>query len=199
MVQNMTVRQRILKLVYPLFTLYKQKKGHAKTLRNTHDILPHLPFHSLDVTLTNGSQLLLEKLRGKKVLIVNTASDCGYTRQYEELQKLYERLKEGLEIIAFPTNEFREQEKGSDEEISRFCSVNYNIKFPLAKKSHVLKVPEQNSVFRWLTHKEENGWNNKLPAWNFSKYLIDEKGVLTHYFDPAISPLSRDVLDALNE
>ena len=194
----MTVRQRILKLVYPLFTFYKRKKGHAKILRNTHDILPHLPFHSLDVTLTNGTRLFFEKLRGKKVLIVNTASDCGYTSQYEELQKLYEHSREELEIIAFPSNDFKEQESRSDEEIAKFCSVNYNIKFLLAKKSHVLKLPEQNSVFHWLTHKEQNGWNIKVPVWNFSKYLVNEEGVLTHYFDPAVSPLSREVLDALN-
>ena len=195
----MTVRQRILKLVYPLLTFYRRKKGHAKTLRNTHDILPHLPFHGLHVALTNGTTLFFEKLRGKKVLLVNTASDCGYTHQYEELQKLYEHSKEELEIIAFPTNDFKEQEKGSDEEISKFCSVNYNIRFMLAKKSHVLNLPSQNPVFRWLTHKEQNGWNSKLPVWNFSKYLVNEEGILTHYFDPAVSPLSREVLDAVSE
>ena len=107
----MTVRQRILKLVYPLLTFYRRKKGHAKTLRNTHDILPHLPFHSLHVALTNGTTLFFEKLRGKKVLLVNSASDCGYTGQYEELQKLYEHYKEELEIIAFPSNDFKAQEK----------------------------------------------------------------------------------------
>lgn len=195
----MTVRQRLLRLVYPLFTFYKRKKGHAKILRNTHDILPHFPFHDLDVALTNGTKFSFEKLRGKKVLLVNTASDCGYTFQYEELQKLYEQFKEQLEIIAFPANDFKEQETGSDKEIARFCSLHYNIQFPLAKKSSVLNGDGQNPVFRWLSHKDYNGWNNKSPVWNFSKYLVNEEGVLTHYFDPAVSPLGRDVLDALNE
>jgi glutathione peroxidase len=195
----MTVRQRILKLVYPLFTFYKRKKGHAKVLQNTHDILPHFPFHDLDAALTNGKTVSFEKLRGKKVLLVNTASDCGYTSQYAELQKLYEHFSGELEIIAFPTNDFREQEKGSDEEIARFCSTHYNIGFPLARKSHVLKQPGQHPVFRWLTHKELNGWSNKVPAWNFSKYLVNEEGVLTHYFDPAVSPLGREMLDALGK
>jgi glutathione peroxidase len=195
----MTVRQRILKLVYPLFTLYKRKKGNAKTLANTHDILPPFPFHHLTATLTNGTKYSFEKLRGKKVLIVNTASNCGYTSQYEELQKLYEDFHEELEIIAFPSNEFRQQEQGSDEEIARFCGVNYNIRFLLTKKTHVLDKHGQHPVFQWLTHREQNGWNEKLPVWNFSKYLVDEKGKLTHYFDPAISPLSQEVINALNE
>lgn len=130
-------------------------------------------------------------------MIVNTASNCGYTNQYAELQKLSERFNEDLIVIAFPANDFKEQEKGTDEEIAQFCQVNYGISFPLAKKSKVVKGNGQNKVFQWLTHKELNGWNDKEPSWNFSKYLIDEDGNLSHYFDPAISPLSEQVFKAL--
>ena len=129
-------------------------------------------------------------------MIVNTASNCGYTNQYAELQKLYEHSREDLTIIAFPANDFKEQEKGSNEEIAQFCKINYGVSFPLAKKSSVVKGANQNKVFEWLTHKELNGWNDKQPSWNFSKYLIDEEGNLTHYFDPAVSPLSEQVVRA---
>ena len=121
-------------------------------------------------------------------MLVNTASNCGYTAQYKELEELYEKYKNQLVIIGFPANDFKEQEKGSDEEIAQFCRVNYGISFPLSKKSVVIKSPEQNPVFRWLTDKSRNGWNDKPPTWNFSKYLVNEEGTLTHYFDPAIPP-----------
>jgi glutathione peroxidase len=129
--------------------------------------------------------------------LVNTASDCGYTDQYNELQQLYSRFQNRVEVIGFPANDFRQQEKGTDEQIAEFCRVNYGVTFPLAKKSVVIKSPDQNPVFRWLSDKNLNGWNDKEPSWNFSKYLVDEQGMLTHYFDPAVSPMSKDVLSLL--
>lgn len=158
-----------------------------------------LSFYSLSAELNTGEKLLFESLKGKKVLIVNTASNCGYTHQYAELRKLYQYSKEDMAIVAFPSNDFKEQEKGSDEEIARFCKLNYGIDFPLAKKSIVIKSVQQNKVFEWLTHKQLNGWNDQPPTWNFSKYLIDEQGNLTHYFDPAISPLSEEIIKAVHE
>jgi glutathione peroxidase len=148
--------------------------------------------------LNSGIDLDFGKLKDKKVMIVNTASNCGYTNQYSELQELYEKNKERLVIIGFPSNDFKEQEKGSDEEIAQFCQVNFGVSFPLAKKSVVIKSAEQNKVFEWLTHREFNGWNEQQPSWNFSKYLVNENGVLTHYFDPAVSPLSSDILKAIH-
>ena len=100
-------------------------------------------------------------------------------------------------IIAFPANDFKNQEAGTDEEIEKFCTFNYGVTFPLAKKSTVVRSAEQNEVFKWLSEKKLNGWNDKAPSWNFSKYLVDENGLLTHYFDPAISPLSDEVLRAI--
>jgi glutathione peroxidase len=193
----MTLRQKILKFIYPAFLSFKKAGGNKKVLSNTADITPPIPFHSLSVSLIDGESLNLEKLKGKKVLLVNTASDCAYTPQYAELQTLYEHSKEGLEIIAFPANDFGEQEKGTNKEIKDFCINNYAIRFPIARKSTVIKTPQQNPVFKWLTQKENNGWNEQPPTWNFAKYLVNEEGVLIHYFDHAVSPLSEEMIRAV--
>ena len=131
------------------------------------------------------------------MLLVNTASDCGYTPQYTDLQKLYEEQKDKLVIIGFPANDFKEQEKGTDEEIAQFCKLNYGVTFPLMKKSVVIKSGEQNPIYKWLTDVKQNGWNEEQHSWNFSKYLISEDGVLLNYFGPSISPTSSSVTDAV--
>ena len=113
------------------------------------------------------------------------------------MQQLHEQHKNKIAIVGFPANDFKEQEKSNDSEIANFCQVNFGVTFPLSKKSSVVKGREQNPVYQWLTQKEKNGWNTHEPDWNFSKYLIDEKGVLTHYFGPAVSPLSPEVEKAL--
>ena len=194
----MTLRQQILKRLYPLFVFYKRISGKSKKLEGK-KVTPAVSFYDLSVTLNNGNNFQFEELKGRKILIVNTASNCGYTHQYTELQELYRSHSDKLTIIGFPSNDFREQENGSDEEIARFCQVNYGVSFPLAKKSVVLGKEGQNKVFEWLTSKQFNGWNEQEPSWNFSKYLVDEQGLLTHYFDPAVSPLSIEVLQAINE
>lgn len=173
------------------------KRKHSGVLSNEKHIPPVQTIYDLAIPLNSGQTLPLAKLKGKKILLVNTASNCGFTGQYAELQELYERFNDKLEIIGFPANDFREQEKGSDEEIAQFCQVNFGVKFPLAKKSTVVKSSGQNNIFNWLTHKSRNGWNDKQPKWNFSKYLLDENGVLTHYFDPSVSPLSEEVEKAI--
>ncbi len=194
---KMSLRQRILKLVYPMWMKITQLSGkNMNVLNNSNDTKPAVPFYSLTAIL-NSSALPFSDLKGKKVLLVNTASHCGYTDQYAELQKLYEQYEGRLVVIGFPANDFKEQEKGSDEEIASFCQVNYGITFPLAKKSTVIKSPQQNEIFKWLTDKTKNGWNDREPSWNFSKYLVNEAGVLTHYFDSSISPLSAEVLNAV--
>jgi glutathione peroxidase len=193
----MTIRQQILKKLYPLLMRLQQKSSNAKPIENKAMIKPPVPFHTLSLTLNNGKQLPIADLQGKKVLLVNTASDCGYTHQYAELQKLFEEAKDKVAIIGFPANDFKEQEKGSDEEISRFCQVNYGVSFPIAKKAVVVKGPSQHPVYQWLTHPAQNGWNSNAPSWNFAKYLINEKGILTHYFEPAVSPVSEVMRRAL--
>jgi glutathione peroxidase len=196
----MTGRQRVLKIVYPLWIAFTKLLGkNIKILANGKNVRPVQSIYELSVPLNNGNALPLQTYKGKKLLLVNTASDCGYTNQYDDLQKLYKQFNNQLEIIAFPANDFREQEKGNDNDIAQFCKVNFGVTFPLARKSVVIKSAGQNNVFNWLTHKAQNGWNEKAPTWNFSKYLIDEQGTLTHYFDPSISPLSDEVINAVKK
>jgi glutathione peroxidase len=195
----MTLRQKILKLLYPLLMWANQKSTKEKLLQNEKSIAPPVSFYSLSVVLNNGQELRFETLKGKKVLLVNTASDCGYTNQYAELQTLYEQAKDDVEIIAFPANDFKEQEKGSDEEITSFCTVNFGVRFPLARKAVVVKGPVQHPVYQWLSSQRLNGWNDKAPSWNFAKYLVNEEGILTHYFEPAISPEDAAITSAVHQ
>ena len=194
-----TFRQRLMKLVYPVVMALNKFAGKSnKTIKNTSVTTPNESFYDLEIELNNGSLFPLSQTKGRKVLIVNTASDCGYTGQYKELQELWQKFSDKLVVIGFPSNDFKEQEKGSDEEIAAFCQVNYGVTFPLAKKSAVTGN-EQNPVFRWLSDKKMNGWNDQVPAWNFSKYLVNEEGVLVRYFDPGVSPMSNELLDLLKK
>ena len=194
----MTIRQKVLKVIYPVFTGFNRLFGRrSKVILNKQNASPLQSIYDLSVHLNNGNPLLLRTLKGKKILVVNTASDCGYTGQYTELQKLHMLFQHSVVIIGFPANDFRKQERRSNQEIEEFCLLNFGVSFPLANKSVVVRSSQQNDVFRWLTDKNKNGWNDQQPSWNFSKYVIDENGVLKAYFDPAISPLSEDVLRVL--
>jgi len=195
---DMSVRQKVLKSLYPVFTSLNRMIGaHSLVLDNKSGVKPPTSVYDISVTMNNGQKRNMSDFKGKKLLIVNTASDCGYTGQYDELQELYEKYKGRFEIIGFPANDFKEQEKGTDEQIMAFCKINYGVSFPLTQKSILKKGAGQHAVYQWLTQKDKNGWNSKSPSWNFSKFLINEEGVLTHYFDPAVSPLSRDIIEAL--
>jgi glutathione peroxidase len=198
--KSMTGKQKILRTIYPLVMgIGKLFKANAKVLTNPGAVPPVVSFYSLKIMANNGVEVDFDSFRGKKVLLVNTASNCGYTGQYDDLQKLYTHYKGQLIVIGFPANDFKEQEKGSDQEIAQFCKLNYGVSFPLTKKSSVIKGPAQNKIFEWLSHKNENGWNEKDPSWNFSKYLVNERGVLTHYFDPSISPSSEAIISAVTQ
>ncbi len=195
---DMTGRQKFLKAVYPVFMWLTGKTDkNSVILANSKQQKPAVPFYSLKLTLNNGQELDFSTLKGKKVLLVNTASNCGYTNQYAELQQLYEGFKDKLVVIGFPANDFKEQEKGTDQEIAQFCKINFGVSFPLASKGVVLKQDGQQPVFQWLTDAAKNGWNSKGPSWNFSKYLVDENGVLQYYFDPSVSPTGTAVEGAV--
>jgi glutathione peroxidase len=197
--KNMTYRQKVLKAVYPaLMWLTKITGSKTKTL-SAENKEPAISFYSLNGIANNGSSTSFENFKGKKVLLVNTASNCGYTNQYEELQQLQNQFQNKLVIIGFPANDFKEQEKGTDEEIAQFCKVNFGVTFPLMKKSIVIKSAQQNPVFKWLTDAAQNGWNNQPPSWNFSKYLVSESGELTNYFDPSVSPVSKEIMQAIEK
>lgn len=184
-----------MKLFYPVLSFFARKtKGPHFFTGST--IAP-VPFHTLKAVLNDGSTFSFMEMQGKKVLVVNTASDCGYTAQYEGLQRLSEAFP-SLMVLIFPSNDFKNQERGTDEEIAAFCKVNYGLSLPIFKKCIVKKAPGQNEVFAWLTNAELNGWNNNEPFWNFNKYLVSEKGNLTHVFDHTADPLSKEIIDVIN-
>lgn len=190
-----------MKALYPAIIAWGKLTGRRSTTLVNAGNKPsgQTSFYDLTTELNNGQQLTFDSLKGKKVLLVNTASNCGFTAQYDDLQKLYEQYKDKLVIIGFPANDFKEQEKGSDADIAEFCRINFGVSFPLAKKSTVIKGDAQNRIFQWLTNENLNGWNSQPPSWNFSKYLVNEQGVLTHYFDPAVSPVSEQVVEAISK
>ena len=195
---DMTPKQKIIKAAYPIISAFNSAFGSDKKISaNMQQTEPPVPFYELSIQLNNGTEFPFASLKGKKVLLVNTASNCGYTGQYEGLQKLYEENKDNLVVIGFPANDFKEQEKGSDEEIASFCKVNYGVSFPLAKKASVIGDDRQ-PVYEWLTNASLNGWNEKAPVWNFSKYLVDEQGRLTHFFETTIEPTSKEILEAVS-
>ncbi len=193
----MTLKQKLLKIFYP--ALMRLSVSRGRIVENTSAQVPVISFYSLQATINNGSSFEFEQLKGRKILLVNTASDCGYTAQYAELEQLSRQFNHMLEVMAFPCNDFKEQEKGTDEEIESFCKMNYGITFPIMKKTSVIKGPDQDKVFEWLSHKDKNGWNDKEPSWNFAKYLVNEEGMLTHYFEPAVSPLDEEVKKAIKQ
>lgn len=152
---------------------------------------PNAKVRSID-----GTEYDYAQLKGKKVLIVNTASECGYTPQYEDLEKLYQAYKDKLIILGFPANNFGKQEPGTNEEIKEFCKSKYNVTFPMFEKVSVLG-DDMAPIYKWLTSKDLNGWNDQQPKWNFNKYLIDEDGNLLKYYSSAVKPMSDEIVSQL--
>ncbi len=136
----------------------------------------------------DGNDFSLSQLKGKKVMIVNVASKCGLTPQYEQLEQVYKEFKdENFVIIGFPANNFMKQEPGTDEEIKEFCTLNYGVTFPMMSKISV-KGNDKAPIYEWLTSEELNGYKNSSVKWNFQKYLIDENGALAEVISPNVKP-----------
>ena len=145
-------------------------------------------FYDFVVNDIDGNPFEFSQLKGKKVMVVNVASKCGFTPQYEQLEKLYETYKDqGFVIIGFPANNFKEQEPGSNEEIKSFCSLTYGVTFPIMDKISV-KGDDMSPVYQWLTEKDLNGESNSSVKWNFQKYLINSEGVLVDVVNPWVKP-----------
>ena len=150
--------------------------------------------YDFKVTDIDGKEYDLASLKGKKVMIVNTASKCGLTPQYEELEKLYQTYKDqNFVIIGFPSNDFMSQEPGSNEEIKAFCQKNYGVSFPMMSKIEV-KGKEMHPLYLFLTEKSKNGHSDSSVKWNFQKYLIDENGKLVKVIPPGTKPLSEEII-----
>lgn len=192
---GMSARQSILRSAYPILTSVTRFLGaNNRILLSPTSISPASSVYDIPIEGIDGQTLSLSSFRGKKIIIVNTASDCGYTAQYEALQILYAKHKQDLVIVGFPANDFKKQEKGSNEEIAAFCKKNYGVEFPMAMKTTVIRSNDQHPIFKWLSDPARNGWNNTIPAWNFSKYILDEEGRLIAYCDPAVDPLGSSFL-----
>jgi glutathione peroxidase len=143
-----------------------------------------------------GTTIDFAAFKGKKILIVNTASKCGFTPQYKELETLYQQHKETLVIIGFPANNFLFQEPKGNTEIATFCQRNYGVSFPMSEKISV-KGKNIAAIYYWLTHKKYNAYKDSKVKWNFQKYLIDEQGKLIAIFSPKTSPLSNNITQML--
>ena len=152
--------------------------------------------YDFSLTGTDGKEINLNAFKGKKILFVNVASKCGYTPQYEGLQKLYEQNKENLVIIGLPCNQFMNQEPGTNEEIQTFCKKNYGVTFPITQKIYV-KGDKIHPLYNWLTRKELNGVEDSKVKWNFQKYLMDEQGTLIRVFGSKVKPLDEEVISAV--
>jgi glutathione peroxidase len=154
--------------------------------------------YEFKVETLDGGTIDFSEFKGKKILIVNTASKCGYTPQYAELEKLYETYKDKLVIVGFPANNFLSQEPGDNKQISEFCQKNYGVSFPMASKISV-KGKNMAPIYRWLTNKDYNHYESSSVKWNFQKYLLDEKGQLVAVFAPGVKPLSDEVVAAVKK
>lgn len=153
-----------------------------------------LKFYDFEVIDIDGNTFLFSQLRDKKVMVVNVASKCGYTKQYTQLQEVYDSYKDiGFVVIAFPANNFLWQEPGSDEDIKSFCTLNYQVTFPLMSKISV-KGKNMHPLYQWLTQKEQNGFKDSKVKWNFQKYLISKDGKLEKVCSPSTVPDDPEII-----
>ncbi len=154
--------------------------------------------YDFKVAALDGGTIDFAKYKGKKILIVNTASECGNTPQYADLQKLSEKYKGKLVIVGFPANDFGSQEPGSNKEIAAFCSKNYSVTFPMAAKITV-KGDDKAPIYHWLTEKKYNNYMDTEVKWNFQKYLVNEKGELVAMFSNRMSPTNDEIIAAIEK
>lgn len=152
--------------------------------------------YNIKVTSLSGDAINLNDFKGKKILFVNVASECGFTYQYEDLQKLSDQYKDKLTVIGVPCNQFGGQEKGSSTEIATFCQKNYGVSFLMLEKCDV-KGENAHPLYQWLTQKAKNGRKNSSVKWNFQKFLVDENGELLDVFLSTTKPLSSKITDQL--
>ena len=155
-------------------------------------------FYDFNVNSLEGQPVSLSQFRGKKIIILNVASKCGYTPQYADWEKFYTENKDEVVVLGFPCNDFLGQEPGTAAEIAEFCQKNYGVTFPMFEKVSV-KGKDKAPLYQWLTDPAQNGWNSKEPSWNFCKYIVNEKGELTHFFDSKVKPSNEAFTAAMGE
>jgi glutathione peroxidase len=153
-------------------------------------------FFDFKVKSIDGEDVSLAQFKGKKIVILNTASACGYTPQYADWENFYKENKEKIVVLGFPCNQFMGQESGDNATIKSFCQKNYGVSFPMFEKIDV-KGDKKAPLYAWLTDKAQNGWNEQEPSWNFCKYLINEKGELVSFFASKVKPENEEFQAAL--
>jgi glutathione peroxidase len=169
------------------------QKQNPQNITTLEQLIMQKSIYDFKMKDINGNEVDFSQLKGKKLLLVNVASKCGYTPQYEDLQKLHEMHGDKVVIIGFPANNFGGQEPGTNEDIKQFCSENYGVTFTLMDKISV-KGADKDPLYRWLSDKDLNGWNDKEPSWNFCKYFINDKGELVKFFPSSVKPTDEDIL-----
>ncbi len=178
-----------------------EKKPEIQKANMINETTPTTPtadskFYTFKMKDIDGKEIAFEQYKGKKVIILNTASECGYTPQYKDWQAFHLANKDKVVVLGFPCNQFGGQEPGSSKEIKGFCEKNYSVTFQLFEKVNV-KGADKSPLYQWLTDKTQNGWNEKEPTWNFCKYLINEKGELQQFFASGIKPDNAEFAAAL--
>ncbi|MEO5984994.1 MAG: glutathione peroxidase [Ferruginibacter sp.] len=173
----------------------KMAANHSPTTSQTSQIVVQ-DIYQFKVHGLEGDPINFASFKGKKILVVNTASECGYTPQYKELEELYKTYQGKLVVVGFPANNFGSQEPGTNSEIKSFCQKNYGVTFPMAAKVSV-KGDDIAPIYQWLTSKARNGVLDADVKWNFNKFLLDETGKLIAYFPSKISPPSPDIISKL--
>ncbi|MVM31065.1 redoxin domain-containing protein [Spirosoma sp. HMF4905] len=157
---------------------------------------PTKSLYDFTVNSLEGKPVALKAYKGKKVVILNVASKCGFTPQYADWEKFYKEHGDKVVVLGFPANNFKSQEPGTSEEIAEFCKKNYGVTFPMFEKVSVLG-DDQAPLYKWLTTKSMNGWNEQVPTWNFCKYVINEKGELTNFFGSKVKPEDEEFKKAI--
>ena len=185
--------KRILSLL-SFVLLFSCSNGTPESTSNTLAMsAPPIDFYTLNTTTIEGQPFSFSSLKGKRVLIVNTASKCGSTPQYEDLEKLYRTYGgDNFTVIGFPSNDFGWQEPGSEEEIAAFCSSKYDVTFPMMSKVKT-SANKGDDIYLWLCNKEQNGVSDAKVSWNFNKFLIDENGQWVAHFPSSTSPMSMEI------
>jgi glutathione peroxidase len=173
-----------------------QSQVISEEVVNLEDMLMEKSFYDFKMKDIDGKEVDFNQYKGKKVLVVNVASKCGYTPQYAELQELNEKYGDQVAILGFPANNFGGQEPGSNEDIKQFCTENYGVTFQMFDKVSVKGV-DKHPLYRWLSDKDLNGWNDKEPSWNFCKYFIDEKGQLKKFFPSSVKPMDEEIISLI--
>ena len=153
---------------------------------------PSASIYDIDINSLSGEPVDLSDFKGKKILFVNTASECGFTSQYKDLQKLHETYTDNLVVIGLPCNQFGGQEPGNADKIQNFCQINYGVTFLMTEKIDV-KGDNQHALYKWLTNKDINGNKSSSVKWNFQKYLVDEEGHFIDYYLSITKPMSSKI------